>query len=109
MVAGIRSWIATATNDMLRVSAPIVPFDGGRLIPPQKVDDVYAHGTYRQNDCFTRPQGTCATRLVVHVGGRGVDTTQLPNGDYRFCVAAVTIENIPHHRCWPITIHNPAG
>jgi len=43
----------------------------------------------------------------VHVGGRGVDTTLLPNGDYQFCVAAVTIGNVPRHRCWPITIKNP--
>jgi len=107
MVAGLRSWIAPATDDLLRVGAPIVPFVGGRLIPPQRVDDVYAHGTYRINECFMRPQGVCATRLVVHVGGRGVDTTLLPNGDYQFCVAAVTIGNVPRHRCWPITIKNP--
>jgi hypothetical protein len=106
-VAAVRSWIATATNGMLRVSAPIVPFDGSRLIPPQRVDDVYAHGTFRDNGCFKTPPGICATRLVVHVAGRGVDTTLLPNGDYQFCVAAVTIENVPHHRCWPITITNP--
>ena len=109
MVAGLRSWIAPATDDLLRVSAPIIPFVGGRLIPPQQVDDVYAHGTYRINECFMRPQGACATRLVVHVGGRGVDTTLLPNGSYRFCTSAVTIDNVSHHRCWPITIANPAG
>ena len=109
MVAGLRSWIAPATDDLLRVSPPIVPFAGGRLIPPQQVDDVYAHGTYRINECFMRPLGICATRLVVHVGGRGVDTTQLPDGDYRFCVSAVTIENVSHHRCWPITIDNARG
>jgi len=109
MVAGLRSWIAPATDDLLRVSAPIVPFAGGRLIPPQQVDDVYAHGTYRINECFMRPLGICATRLVVHVGGRGVDTTELPDGDYRFCVSAVTIENVSHHRCWPITIDNARG
>jgi hypothetical protein len=108
MVAALRSWIAPATDDLLRVGAPIVPFVGGRLIPPQQVDAVYARGTYRHNECFTRRQGVCATRLVVHVGGRGVDTTLLPNGDYRFCVAAVTIRNVSHHRCWPITIDNPA-
>ena len=109
MVAGIRSWIAPPTDDLVRVSAPIIPFPGGRLIPPQRVDDVYAHGTFRVNECFTRPLSLCSTRLVVHVGGRGVDTTLLPNGSYRFCTSAVTIDNVSHHRCWPITIDNPAG
>ncbi len=107
MVAGLRSWIAPATNPLVRVSAPIVPFLGGRLIPPQQVDEVYAHGTYRNNACFTSPQGTCATRLVVHVGGRGVDTRLIPNGSYQFCVSAVTIRNMAHHECWPIRIDNP--
>jgi hypothetical protein len=41
------------------------------------------------------------------VGGRGVDTTLIPNGNYQFCVAAVTIRNLARHRCWPITIANP--
>jgi hypothetical protein len=109
MAAGLRSWIGSAADPLLRVSSPIVPFVGGRLIPPAQVDDVYAPGTYRDNECFTRPQGSCATRLIVHVGGRGVDTTRLPNGAYRFCVAAVTIRNVARHRCWPITIDNPAG
>jgi hypothetical protein len=109
MVAGLRSWIAPGTNSLLRVGAPIVPFLGGRLIPPASVDDVYAPGTYRQNACFTRPQATCATRLIVHVGGRGLDTTLIPNGDYRFCLAAVTIRNVAHHRCWPIAITNPGS
>jgi hypothetical protein len=40
MVAGLKSWIAPATNPLLRVSAPIVPFRGGRLTPPAQVDDV---------------------------------------------------------------------
>jgi Peptidase family M23 len=106
MVAGLRSWIAPATDPLMRVGAPIVPFVGGRLIAPAQVDDVYAPGTYRQPRCFTSPPGTCATRLIVHVGGRGVDTTLLPNGEYRFCVAAVTIRNVAHRRCWPVTIAN---
>jgi hypothetical protein len=106
MPAALRSWIGPATSSLLRVGAPIVPFVGGRLIAPAHVDDVYAPGTYRKNACFTRPQGTCATRLIVHVGGRGVDTTQIADGDYRFCVAGVTIRNVAHHRCWPITIAN---
>jgi murein DD-endopeptidase MepM/ murein hydrolase activator NlpD len=109
MVAGLRSWIGSATDPLLRVSRPIVPFLGGRLIPPALVDDVYAPGTYRLPECFTRPGGTCATRLVVHVGGRGVDTTAIPNGAYQFCVAAVTIRNVAHHRCWPIAIDNPGA
>jgi hypothetical protein len=109
MVAGIRSWVAPARNELLRVGPPIFAFRGARLMPPSRVDDVYAHGTYRENECFTRPQGTCATRLVVHVGGRGIDTAQIPNGSYQFCVAAVTVRNVSHHQCWPITIDNPAG
>jgi hypothetical protein len=109
MVAALRSWIAPADDAALRIGAPIVPFAGGRLIPPQLVDGVYAHGTYRQNECFKSPQGVCATRLVVHVGGRGVRTGMIPNGDYQFCVAAVTIRNVAHHECWPIRIDNPAG
>jgi len=109
MVAGIRSWVAPAAEDLLRIGAPIVPFVGGRLIQPARVDDVYAPGTYRRPECFTRPHGVCATRLIVHVGGRGVDTTAIPNGDYQFCVAAVTIRNVAHHRCWPIAIENPGS
>jgi murein DD-endopeptidase MepM/ murein hydrolase activator NlpD len=107
MVAGLKSWIAPATNPLVRVSAPIVPFHGGRLIPPAQVDDVYAPGTYRDPGCFEVVGRACATRLVIHVGGRGVDTTLIPNGNYQFCVAAVTIRNLARHRCWPITIANP--
>jgi hypothetical protein len=109
MVAGLRSWIAPVSDDRLRIGRPIFPFVGGRLIPPQQVDDVYAHGTLRDNACFKTAQGICATRLIVHVGGRGVRTRLIPNGSYQFCVSAVTIRNVAHHRCWPITIHNPAS
>jgi murein DD-endopeptidase MepM/ murein hydrolase activator NlpD len=109
MVAGLRSWIGSAADPLVRVSSPIVPFVGGRLIPPAQVDGFYAPGTYRENACFTHPQGSCATRLIVHVGGGGVDTTRIPNGDYQFCVAAVTIRNVAHHQCWPIAIDNPGS
>jgi murein DD-endopeptidase MepM/ murein hydrolase activator NlpD len=107
MVAALRSWIAPVTSDRARIGAPIFPFVGGRLIPPRQVDDVYAHGTVRDNACFKTAGGVCATRLVVHVGGRGIRTRRIPNGNYQFCVAAVTIHNVAHHRCWPITIRNP--
>jgi hypothetical protein len=45
----------------------------------------------------------------VHVGGRGVDTTAIRNGGHQFCVTAVTIRNMAHRACWPITIDNPAS
>ena len=109
MVAGLRSWIAPTTNELLRIGKPICSFRGARLIQASQIDEIYAHGTFRTNDCFQRPQGHCFTRLLLHVAGRGVDTTQLPNGSYQFCVSAVTIRNIAHHVCWPITVDNPTA
>jgi hypothetical protein len=106
MVAGVRSWIAPTTSQRLRIGKPIYAYRGARLIPSTQFNQIYAPGTVRENSCFKNPRAHCRTRLVLHVAGRGIDTTRLPNGTYQYCVSAVTIRNIPHHTCWPITIHN---
>jgi hypothetical protein len=106
MVAGVRTWIAPRSNELLRIGRPIYAFHGARVIPVDRMTSVYAHGTYRVNACFYRPDGRCRTRFILHVAGLGLDTTVFPNGDYQACVSAVTINGVAHHRCWPITIAN---
>jgi hypothetical protein len=106
MVAGVRSWIAPAGQEMRRIGKPIYAYRGGRFLRPRGFYHVYALGTIRVNECFKRPAGHCFTQLVLHVGGDGVHTRRLANGAYQFCVSAVTIRNMSHHRCWPITVNN---
>ncbi|MGN6380296.1 MAG: hypothetical protein ACTHNU_15185 [Gaiellales bacterium] len=43
-----------------------------------------------------------------HVGGvPGVhDVGRIPDGDYQYCVQAITINGVRDHRCAPVTIHH---
>jgi hypothetical protein len=106
MVAGVRTWIAPRGDELLRLGRPIWALRGARVIPVESMTRVYAHGTYRVNTCFYRPDGHCRTRFILHVAGLGLDTTRFPNGNYQACVSAITINAVAHHRCWPITIAN---
>jgi hypothetical protein len=66
-----------------------------------------AHGTRYIAACEYDNRLTCLIHLVLHVAGTGFDTRQVPNGDYRYCASAVTIENRSALRCAAVTIANP--
>jgi hypothetical protein len=70
---------------------------------------IMVHGTRLLVGCQYDPRQPCLIRLVLHTAGLGFDTRLLPNGDYDYCVQAVTIANHAGHTCWAITIANPAG
>jgi hypothetical protein len=106
MVAGIRSYIAPVGHSGLRAAPAIVPFEGAGLIQPSRYYRVMAHGTVYVAACEYNNTRTCRIRLVLHVAGTGFDTRQVPNGDYLYCVQAVTIDDRAGARCTPITIAN---
>jgi hypothetical protein len=105
MAAGVRSFLAPVGRDGRHYGRVITAFDGSRLIDPTRVFRVFAHGTYRLNGCFFshRP---CASILRLHVAGGGFDTREFANGNYLYCVSAVTIRGRTGHRCTPVTIRN---
>ncbi len=105
MVAGVRSFLAPAGHPGRHYRPVIQAFDGSRLIDPTREFQVFAHGTYRLNACFysNRP---CTTVLRLHVAGAGFDTRQFANGDYLYCVSAITIRGHIARRCTPVTIRN---
>jgi hypothetical protein len=105
MVAGVRSFLAPVGRPGRHYGAVIKAFDGSRLIDPTRVFHVFAHGTYRLNGCFfsNRP---CETVLRLHVAAGGFDTRQFANGNYLYCVSAITIRSRVAKRCTPVTIRN---
>jgi hypothetical protein len=107
MVAGVRSYLSPIDHPYVRVAPAIVPYNGSTLIPPSRYFQVMAQRTRYIAACEYNNTKTCLIRLILHVAGSGFDTRQVPNGDYRYCVSAVTIENRPALRCTPITITNP--
>jgi Abnormal spindle-like microcephaly-assoc'd, ASPM-SPD-2-Hydin len=105
MAAGVRSFLAPVGREGRHYGRVITAFDGSRLIDPTHVFRVFAHGTYRLNGCFFshRP---CASILRLHVAGSGFDTREFANGNYLYCVSAITIRGRTGHRCTPVTIRN---
>ena len=109
MVAGVRGYLSPIGHPYARVAPAIVPYNGSTLIPPSRYFQVMAHGTRYIAACEYDNTLTCFIRLILHVAGTGFDTRQVPNGDYRYCVSAVTIENRSALRCAAVTIANPRG
>jgi hypothetical protein len=105
MVAGVRSFLAPAGRPGRHFGGVIQAFDGSRLIDATKVFRVFAHGAFRINSCFTsrRP---CASVLRLHVAGVGLDTQRFQNGEYLYCVSAITIRGRLARRCTAVTIRN---
>jgi hypothetical protein len=105
MVAGVRTYLAPVGKPGRHYGTAVTAFDGSRLIDATRIYRVYAHGTYRINACFTsrRP---CTTVVRLHVGGSGFDTRRYPNGNYSYCISAVTIENHIARSCTHVTIRN---
>jgi hypothetical protein len=106
--AAIRAYLAPA-HDRLRVIGHVRNvFDGSRLLKPAAgLWHVWAFGTFRQNGCYFSPQAPCAADYVWHVGGpRGWNVNRLPNGDYQYCVQAITINGVKQHRCTDITVRH---
>jgi hypothetical protein len=105
MVAGARSYLAPLGRPSRHFGSVIGAFDGSRLIDPTRVYRVFAHGTYRINVCFTSKR-PCQTVIRLHVASGGFDTRQFANGDYLYCVSAITIRSRVARRCTPVTIRN---
>jgi len=105
--AAIRAFLAP-TDDGHRHLVMRTIFDGARMLPQgAPLWRYWAFGTYRQNGCYYTAAGTCGMQIVWHVGGRqGFDTTAVPNGDYKYCVEALTIAGVDAQRCTPVTIAN---
>jgi Peptidase family M23 len=106
MPAAVRTYLAPRGHPELAVDPPVLGFDGARRLPIARFDDVLAIGTTRVTACFYTAGQPCATRYVLHAAGRGLDTTQVPDGPYLLCVEAVTIANVPNRVCSNVRVAN---
>jgi len=108
MVAAIRGYLAPATNRLLHIGPIYHVYDGARLFNPTAgIWHAWAFGTYRTNDCYMPWHGTCGADYVWHASGRyGIDFKTIPDGNYQFCVQAITINAERTYRCTPITVHH---
>ncbi len=102
--AAIRAWLAAAAAPEQPVG-PVFSWSGARVIDSRRVRRLWAPGTYRSGLCYFDPRNPCGFRLVFHVGGPGgFDANGIPAGDYRYCVEAVSINDVRALRCTPVTI-----
>jgi hypothetical protein len=108
--AAIRGYLAPAASPNSHLG-PISVYDGsqfilntyGGVLGYQKV---WAFGTKWSNTCFFTPGTTCAANYTYHTAGAGYDTTLVPNGEYQWCVQALTIAGASARQCTPVTIAN---
>jgi hypothetical protein len=105
--AAIRAYLAPATNVHRHLFMRTI-FDGSRLLPTgSPLWHYWAFGTYRQNACYFSAGATCGMRMVWHVGGpHGFNTTTVPDGQYKYCVEALTIAGVDGRRCTVVKISN---
>jgi len=108
MPAAVRTYLAPRAHPELVVGSPVLGFDGARRLPITGFDDVLAIGTTRFTPCFYSADQRCTTRYVLHAAGRGLDTTQVPDGPYLLCVEAVTIDDVPNRVCSNVRVANAA-
>lgn len=114
MPAAIRAWLAPVTDRHRHVSRLKTIFNGAGLLRPTALGTTFFHiwafGTWRQGVGYRqpgRPPDHVGADYVWHVGGTsGLHTAQYPNGDYLFCVQALTINGVRGIRCTPVTIAN---
>jgi hypothetical protein len=105
--AAIRAFLAPLHNGHEHYTMRTI-FDGSRLLPTgTPLWHIWAFGTYRQNGCYFTTGAPCGAQIVWHVGGPdGFDTKAVPNGNYKYCVEALTIAGVDAQRCTPVTITN---
>ena len=105
--AAIRAFLAPAGNGHEHYTMRTI-FDGSRLLPTgTPLWHIWAFGTYRLNGCYYSSDGACGMQMVWHVGGpKGFNTKSVPNGSYKYCVEALTIDGVDAQRCTPVTIKN---
>jgi Ca2+-binding RTX toxin-like protein len=106
MVAGIRSYLAPVGHPYATVGRVKVPLRGAGVIPRTAFFHVYARPTKYVAVCEYNNTLPCDIHLVLHAAGLGFETRGVPNGDYQYCVTAVTIRNVAGIRCTPVTIWN---
>jgi hypothetical protein len=117
-VSGIRAYLAPFHNPTEHYTSKLI-FDGSRLLTYSiaahhtTLWHYWAWGTFRNNDCYFYSTGTCDDDMVWHVGGlQGFPTRDYPNGQYLYCLQAITINGVrgpdgdPGRHCTPITIAN---
>jgi hypothetical protein len=114
MPAAIRAWLAPRRNRHRHLSRLKLIYDGARLLLPRllgtTIFHIFAFGTWHQGIGYRQP-GMPPTHVgadyVWHVGGTiGLHTARYPNGAYKYCVQALTINAIRGIRCTPVTIAN---
>lgn len=105
--AAIRAFLAPRTNGHRHYTMRTI-FDGSGMLPTgAPLWHFWAFGTYRLNGCYFSAGATCAAQIVWHVGGpSGFNTKRVPNGNYKYCVEALTIAGVDAQRCTPVTIKN---
>jgi hypothetical protein len=106
--AAIRGYLAPSRHRRRHVGH-VWRFDGAHVLRADAVNRTWAFGTWRHDDCYwhwTSLTATCEQNIVWHVAGRGFDTRKVTNGTYVYCIAALTINNVPSRRCTPVTIKN---
>ena len=80
--------------------------DGARLVSTPDLWHKWAWGSWRDNGCFYG-HPTRSQTMVWHVGGpRGIDTHAYPNGQYLYCVSALTINDVDATSCTEGAIKN---
>ena len=105
MPSGVQAWLAPPKRRFRRFSRLITVFDGAHW----HNGDFYAvmaHGTVRNRSCFKDPRRPCENRFIFHVARSGLDTRNFPDGSYRYCVSAITINGRRTTTCWAVRIEN---
>jgi hypothetical protein len=104
--AAIRAYLAPLSRRGRHVVAYRV-FIGATTMPAAAVRTTWAAGTWRTDACnyhWKDPKSTCVQHIIWHTARAGFDTRRVPNGDYLWCVQALTINNVDARRCVPVTI-----
>jgi hypothetical protein len=113
--AAIRAYLAPRFNRLEHVSRMKLIFDGATLLNPARfgtsIWHLWAFGTWRDSSGYFDKGPNARTHLgaayVWHVAGvLGLHTTRYRNGDYQYCVQALTINGVRGTRCTPVAIHN---
>lgn len=111
----VRGWLAPV-GDPQRHFGPLFQWSGATYMQAgpaptfPALGRLWAFGTWRSNACLFHPGDPayyCGMHIIYHVGGpHGFDTRPVKNGRYDYCVAALTINNVPATRCTAVTIKN---
>jgi hypothetical protein len=114
-VAAIRAYLAPLSNRRAHLSPLKMIFDGATLLEPARLGTsfwhIWAFGTWRDSSGYFHEgdpiRGQLGAAYVWHVGGTlGLDTNLYPDGRYRYCVQALTINGVEGTRCARVVIDN---